>query len=195
MRRSSVVMLVVLAGCFARVTVPPPKLDGTAASREKAMQELSPVSYVAQETYLERGPGTPEVRNVLVDLDGIKLGNGQMVEDPRDLIPLVPGTRTAALAKEWGGKRQRWDAHLWAALATFTLGGVGMFTLPGLSGDPRVASSLFLGSLITAVLGPAINILIPGVFVGKIERIRIEAFAQYEDDLRSSLQPPPVPTP
>jgi hypothetical protein len=183
-------LAVLAAGCgYTRVTIPPPVLDGTTEAAEKAFSELQPVSRTIEETYRVQGPGTPGARGLRYDVDTITLGNGLFVEDPRDLIPLVPGSTTAALAKKWGIGRDRWDAHLWTALGTFALGAAGLLTTGAFfDAFGREAGTVYLWtSLAVMALGPLLNVVIPATFTGVIDHLRVEAFQAYEADLRARV--------
>jgi hypothetical protein len=179
----------VLSGCgYARVTVVPPQLDETEASREAAWRDFQSVGVIVEETVQLR-PGKRDVLSS--NLDAVKLGNGTLVSDPRDLIPLVPGSHTAELATRWGAGNDRLLTHLWIGLGTFGAGLTALLTLvasgPSSGLDRGVGTGLVISSLALMGLGPLVNVILGAIFVGPIDQLRIEAFQRYDADLGARL--------
>lgn len=194
MRAAWGLLVLGLLGCgYTRVTVPPPKLDGTEEARNQAWTALAPVNVEVEETYRLQGPGSPGIRGLKYDLSAIQLGSGLLVEDPRDLAPIVPNSKTAEVAQRWGAGRDRWDAHLWAALGIFAGATVGLLTMPYYADalGPARANAVMIGWMVAGLVGPLVNILIPAIFVGKIDHLRIEAFRTYAADLQQQFQATP----
>lgn len=193
LRGSWLLCAVLASNCAAlkRVTLVAPTIDAPAENRRHAWEQLRLSRADLTSIEFARGPGFAG-KQMGTDVDSMTLANGVVVEDPRDLIPVVgKDSATAKAANAWILARHRWD--LFGAIVLSGLGGglsvfVAAPLIAGrLGAGYEVTYPLAMGALISAIVVPIVALIIPAIFVGSPDAHRYAAFAHYQDDLIKHL--------
>jgi hypothetical protein len=181
------VVTLLLAGCgHVTLVVPPPDLSH--ARRVEAYEQLRPASREVEKIV------TWTNQELYEATEWMTLGNGQRVQHPVDLLPVVlPTSDTARQILSYRERQVRWT--VWGGLSAGSM----------LTGASLIISSLFLPrataptvvwtGLVMAVVGTLSSVSLGALFVGNTASDRERCFTSYEADLREYLQvdaPDPV---
>jgi hypothetical protein len=181
------VVVVLGSGCLSRVSLVVPALEAPREERVDAWVALRPVE-TAVTTY--SSAQHPDLI-AATDLDSLTLGNGLVVADPRDLLPVVlAGSETARAVADWDRETRRWNVHGWVALGLLGVGGLALGVLPML-GKTDGERAAFAGGAAGFILISELVNLVAALALGEQPQVsKLRAFRAYRADLRERLGNP-----
>lgn len=192
-------MVVVLAACGpTRVTVKTVPRPTTTLEAEQLYAQYG-VAGVRQAGLVMGGPARVLESSVLESPpEALVLNNGTEIEDPRDLIPVVPPTSNfVGLANEWAAGRAKWTVPGTVASVSSALGFGGLIASLVTINQAKSAVPTVV-SLVLLIVGPIVSLSIGKAIAPDVNKLLSQSFHAYFleiEGLKSFSPPPNAPPP